>query len=156
MRTGLTLLLMLSLSAHAGSFTDKTDRFNGSRSVSWSSIPGKAGDFAMSAFAFYPKGAAKPLMYKLTLLTWGESWQFLDCHHSNWLLDGQPASQLNFEYKNEMAGSAASERFELRTDRTALEKIASSKLVEYSLCGKEGRVNESDLAGIRRVLEASQ
>lgn len=156
MRAGLALFLMVSLNAYAGSFTDKIDRFTGSRSVSWSSIPGKSGDFAMSAFAFYPKGAARPLMYKLSLLTWGENWQFLDCHHSNWLLDGKPAPQLNFEYKHEMAGSAASERFELRAGRTELEKIASAKLVEYSLCRKEGRLSESDLAGIRRVLEASQ
>jgi hypothetical protein len=156
MRAGLALFLMASLNAYAGTFVDKTDRFTGSRSVEWSSVPSTAGDFAMSAFAFYPKGATKPLMYKLSLLTWGESWQFLDCHHSNWLLDGQPAPQLNFEYKHEMAGSATSERFELRPNRAVLEKISSSKLVEYSLCGKEGRVSESDLAGIQRLLEATQ
>ncbi|MFJ3486609.1 hypothetical protein ACIPL1_24870 [Pseudomonas sp. NPDC090202] len=152
----LALTAAVSLSAFAGSFSDKTDRFTGSRSVIWSSIPDKPDSFAMSTYAFYVKGDPKPGLYKLSLITWGDRWQFLNCHHSNWLVDGKPAPQLEFEYKSEMAGSATSERFDLYPNRALLQQIANAKLFEYSLCGTEGRVSDADLDGIRRVLEASK
>ncbi len=146
MRMVVALAALVSVNALAGSFVDKTDRFTGSRSVIWSSIPDKPNGFTMSTYAFYLKGEAKPALYKLSLITWGDSWQFLDCHHNNWLIDGRPAPQLSFEYKHEMAGSATSEHFELHAERPVLEQLANAKLVEYSLCGKEGQVSESDLA----------
>ncbi|MHA6235224.1 hypothetical protein [Pseudomonas fluorescens group sp. PF-69] len=148
--------LVFALNAQAGALLDKTDRFTGNRSVRWNSLPAQSEGWGFSSYAFYPKGYEKPYAYGLSLLTWAERWQFLDCHHINWLIDGEPASDLKFEYSHEMAGSATTERFDMRADRPTLERLASAKLVEFSVCGKEDKISDIDLAGIRQVLKVTE
>lgn len=146
----------MAFGAYGGGFTDRTDRFTGNRSVRWNSVPFEAEKIGLSSYAFYPKGAETPYEYGLSLLTWADKWQFLSCHHTNWLVDGQPDPSLVFKYTHEMAGSATTESFDMTAPRSTLERLASAKLVEFSICGKEGSVSHDDIAGIQKVLDATK
>lgn len=150
------IAVIFTASVQAGGLIDKTDRFTGNRNVRWNSVPFKPETFGVSSYAFYLKDTAEPAAYGLSLLTWADQWQFLDCHRINWLVDGAPAPELKSKYIHEMAGSATSERFEFRVDRDALKKMASAKLVEFSICGQEYKVSNEDLGGIRQVLEVAK
>jgi len=147
---------MTSAFAQAGALSDETDRFTGDRVVRWNSLPSEPELFGVSSAAIYPKRSAIPLAYILSMVTWADHWQFLNCHRNNWLIDGSPAPELKFEYENSMGQSATIERFNLTAERSVLEKLASANLVEFSICGKEGKVSESDLAGIRKVLDVTR
>ncbi|WP_025804626.1 hypothetical protein [Pseudomonas chlororaphis] len=149
-------LLLFSCASYAGVFKDEVDRFNGSRSVSWMSIPEEAEGFSLSTMAFYPKGYAAPYAYRIELLTRADRWQYLDCHHSDWLVDGVRDPYLEMEYSNTVAGSSTMERFTKRVDRQNLERLASAKLVEFKVCGTEGKVSEKDMDGLRKVVNATR
>ncbi len=48
------------------------------------------------------------------------------------------------------------ERFDKRVDRANLERLASAKLIEFQVCGIEGKISESDMGGMRKVLDATK
>ncbi|MNK98509.1 hypothetical protein D3C87_1188750 [compost metagenome] len=147
---------IVSLSASAGVLKDETDRFTGSRVVIWNSLPSKADDFSLSTVALYSKGSPTPGYYRVQLMTWSDSGQFMECHHTNWLVDGTLDPYLEFEYSSASAGSAVLERFDKQMDRTNLQRLASAKLIEFQVCGTEGKVSQSDMDGMRKVLEATK
>ncbi|MBC3246531.1 MULTISPECIES: hypothetical protein [Pseudomonas] len=150
------LFFAISLSANAGLFKDETDRFTGNRSASWDALPSKPEDFSFSTYALYLKGSPAPGYYRVQLMTWSDRGQFRDCHHTNWLVDGARDPYLEFEYSSVSAGSAVMERFDKRVDRANLERLASAKLIEFQVCGIEGKISESDMGGMRKVLDATK
>lgn len=149
-------LLAIFFTAQAAAVTveDKTDRFTGDRSVVYSSIP-EQGAHSLSTYAFYSKGDPKP-QYVLHLLTWGDEWRYLECKSNNWLLDGKPEPALVGKYENSMASSATVERFVYIVPRKVVERIASSKTVEFKVCSDEGVVSSKDLEGLRQVLQTAR
>lgn len=147
---------LVSISASAGVFKDETDRFTGNRAVTWDSLPAQANDFSFSTAALYLKGSPEPGYYKVQLITWGNSAEFRECHHTNWLVDGVLDPYLEYEYSTTSAGSAVIERFNRRVDRTTLQRLASAKLIEFKVCGTEGKISQSDMEGMRKVLDATQ
>lgn len=149
-------LLFFSAGAAAGVFGDKTDRFTGSRVVAWTTIPSGAETFAVSTFAFYPKGQTKPYQYQVQLITYADSMQYYDCNQVDWLVDGQSAPYLTTKYSADRSASAAIERFDIILDRAALQKIATAKLVEFKVCGTESSINEADMAGLKRVFTETE
>ena len=150
------IALCASFSVQAGAFEDKADRFSGSRTVHWNSIPSKEEDFALSTLAIYAKGQKTPAYYGVTLITYSHSWQFISCNFNDWLVDGKPFPALSGTYENSMAGSATIERFTAKMSRKDLETVAAAKLVEFKVCNTEGKVSSEDLSGIRKVLEATK
>lgn len=148
--------LCASLSVQAGAFEDKTDRFSGSRTVSWNSIPPKEEEFSLSGLAIYAKGQKTPGYYSVTLTTYSDSWQFINCKFNDWLVDGEPFPALRGAYDNTMAGSSTIERFTAQMSRKDLEAVAAAKLVEFKVCNVEGKVSTEDLSGIRKILEATK
>jgi hypothetical protein len=148
--------LLFSSVSGAGAFKDEVDRFTDNRSVSWMAMPSQPKDFSFSVFAFYPKGYTTPYLYRIQLLTRSDQWQYLDCHHTDWLVDGKRDPYLEMKYENSMAGSSTLESFSKRVDRANIERLASSKLIEFKVCGTEGRVSEQDMAGLRRVVDATK
>ena len=149
-------LLLISCASNAGVFKDEVDRFNGSRSVTWTSIPDEAEGFSFSTLVFYPKSDAAPFAYSIEIMTRADHWQYLDCHHTDWLVDGVRDPYLEMEYSHSMAGSSTMERFTKRVDRQNLERLASAKLVEFKVCGTEGKISEKDMEGLRKVVEATR
>lgn len=147
---------LVSISASAGVFKDETDRFTGSRAVTWDSLPAQANDFSFSTVALYLKGSPRPGYYKVQLMTWGDSAEFRECHHTNWLVDGVLDPYLEYEYSATNAGSAAIERFDKQVDQANLQRLASAKLIEFQVCGTEGKISQSDMEGMRKVLEATK
>ncbi len=147
---------LVSISASAGVFKDETDRFTGNRAVTWDSLPAQAHDFSFSTVALYLKGSPRPGYYKVQLMTWGDSAEFRECHHTNWLVDGVLDPYLEYEYSATNAGSAAIERFDKQVDRANLQRLASAKLIEFQVCGTEGKISQSDMEGMRKVLEATK
>ena len=150
------LVFIVSHPASAGVFKDETDRFTGARAVTWNSLPSKADDFSFSTVALYSKGSPTPGYYRVQLITWSDSGQFRECHHTNWLVDGTLDPYLEFEYSSTSAGSAVMERFDKQVDRTNLQRLASAKLIEFQVCGTEGKVSQRDIDGMRKVLEATK
>ena len=90
------------------------------------------------------------------LMTWGDSAEFRDCHHTNWLVDGVLDPYLEYEYTASSAESATIERFDKQVDRANLHRLASAKLIEFQVCGVEGQISQSDMDGMRRVLDATK
>lgn len=150
------LAFLVSVSASAGVFKDETDRFTGNRSVAWNSLPSQANDFSFSTVALYLKGSSEPGYYKIQLMTWGDRAEFRECHHTNWLVDGVLDLYLEYEYSATSAGSATIERFDKQVDRANLQRLASSKLIEFQVCGTEGKISQSDMEGMREVLDATK
>lgn len=148
--------LINSLPAVAGVFKDETDRFTGNRSVTWNAIPSKAEDFSFSTIALYLKGDPVPGYYKIQLMTWSDSGNFQECHHTNWLVDGVPDPYLELKYSSASAGSAVIERFDKQVDRANLQRLSSAKLIEFQVCGTEGKISPDDMEGIRKVLDATR
>jgi hypothetical protein len=149
------LILMMAAPAVAGILQEGSDRFSGTHHVRWSSIPGQSGGFALSTTAFYGKND-RPPAYSIALLTWSDSWQFLDCSFLSWLVDGSPAPYLQSKYSHSMAGTATMERFDIRISRENLEILAGAKLIEFKACNTEGVVSESDLDGLRQVVDKTK
>lgn len=147
---------LFSISASAGVFKDETDRFTGNRAVTWDSLPAQANDFSFSTVALYLKGSPGPGYYKVQLMTWGDSAEFRECHHTNWLVDGVRDPYLEYEYSATSAGSATIERFDKQVDRANLQRLASAKLIEFQVCGIEGKISQSDMNGMRQVLDATK
>lgn len=147
---------LISISATAGVFKDETDRFTGNRTVSWDSLPARANEFSFSTVALVLKGSMAPGYYKVQLMTWGDSAEFRDCHHTNWLVDGVLDPYLEYKYSTSSAGSATIERFDKHVDRANLQRIASAKLIEFQVCGTEGKISQSDMDGMRQVLNATK
>ncbi|RTY64334.1 hypothetical protein [Pseudomonas veronii] len=147
---------LISISATAGVFKDETDRFTGNRAVAWDSLPSKANEFSFSTVALFFKGSTTPGYYKVQLMTWGDSAEFRDCHHTNWLVDGVLDPYLEYEYSASSAGSAIIERFDKQMDRVNLQRLASAKLIEFQVCGTEGKISQSDMDGMRKVLDATK
>lgn len=150
------LTLIVSLSASAGIFKDETDRFTGNRAVTWDSLPSKPEDFSFSTVALYLKGSPAPGYYKIQLMTWSDRGQFRECHHTNWLVDGTLDPYLEFEYSSASAGTAVMERFDKQVDRSNLQRLAAAKLIEFQVCGTEGKVSRADMEGLRKVLESTK
>jgi|GEM_PF-2895371 len=146
----------ISISATAGVFKDETDRFTGNRAVAWDSLPSKANEFAFSTVALFYKGSTAPVYYKVQLMTWGDRAEFRDCHHTNWLVDGVLDPYLEYEYSASSAGSATIERFDKQVDRVNLQRLASAKLIEFQVCSTEGKISQSDMEGMRKVLDATK
>src|SRR5476651_1714401 len=145
-----------ALSANAGVLEDKADRFTGSRAVQWLSVPSEEGKFSLSASAYYLKGSSRPDGYTLRLVTWSARGRYTDCHHSNWLVDGVAAPNMDFGYTSSAAGSATMESFSLRTQRDTLERLSAAKVLEFQVCGTEGVVSAEDLSGMRKVLDGTR
>lgn len=152
----LFLLAMMSTATHAGALQDKTDRFTGTRSVAWNSIPEHEHEFAVTAFAFYPKGASAPSAYNISLTTYSDSGELMNCHHSSWLIDGQPAPELEGKYEYDPASNVVIERLSADISRQTLERVAEAKSVEFKVCYTEGALSQDELVGIRKVLEATR
>jgi hypothetical protein len=150
------LFFINSLSASAGVFKDETDRFTGNRAVTWSALPSNAEDFSFSTVALYLKGDLVPGHYKIELMTWSESGNFRDCNHTNWLVDGVLDPYLELEYSSAGANSAVIERFDKRVDRANLQRLSSAKLIEFQVCGTEGKISQDDMEGMRKVLNATK
>ncbi|WP_338546837.1 hypothetical protein V6W80_09935 [Pseudomonas benzopyrenica] len=140
--------------ASAASIQDKTDRFTGVRSVSYSALPKKDG-YTVSLAAYYGKDDRTPT-YVMEILTWSNEWRYLDCNSDAWLLDGNREESLEAKYDHSMAGGATVERFVYRPSRETLEKLASAKVAEYKVCNDEQVVSKADMAGIRQVLDATK
>lgn len=156
-RTSIIMLVCVtSISANAGVFKDDTDRFTGHRAVSWDSLPSQSGDFSFSTVALSLKGSPSPGYYKVQLITWGDRAEFRDCHHTHWLVDGDMDPYLSFEYSTASAGLAVMETFSKEVDRANLQRLASAKLIEFQVCGTEGKVSQGDIDGMRQVLEATK
>ena len=147
---------LISISATAGVFKDETDRFTGNRTVTWDSLPSQANEFSFSTTAIFLKGSPTPGYYKVQLITWGDSAEFRECHHTNWLVDGILDPYLESEYSASSAGTATIERFDKQVDRANLHRLASAKLIEFQVCGIEGQISQSDMDGMRRVLDATK
>ncbi|TLP74747.1 hypothetical protein FEA48_11065 [Pseudomonas nitroreducens] len=152
----LFLLAMMSTAAHAGVLLDKTDRFRETRAVVWNSIPDNDREFALSALAFYPKGAASPSSYTFTLTTYSDTGEYARCHHNAWLIDGQRSMELESSYENSPQASVVIERFTSKVSREVLERVAAAKLVEFKICGTEGAISAADIDGVRQVLDATK
>lgn len=144
-------VLLFVITTQAGVFKDETDRFTGLRAITWNSVPSQPKDFALSSYLTIPKQGQQFSRYTLILTTWANEWQYIDCHSIDWLVDGRPAPYLNAEYTNTAAGSAAIERFSAVVSKPDMIALSSAKLVEFKVCGTEGKVSESDLAGLRKV-----
>lgn len=155
-----SLVLLLGLvhfsAAEAGVFEDKTDRFTGVRSVSWNTIPPEAETFAVTTAAYYPKGSSTPAGYFVKIITYANTAQFDSCPYVDWLLDGEPARDLDTVYSSDSAGSSTIERFALTPDRATLAKLAAAKQVEFKVCNVESSINQEDLEGMRKVLAATK
>lgn len=150
------LTLAVTTSASAGVFKDETDRFTGNRAVKWDSLPSQASEFSFSTVALYLKSSAEPGFYKVQLLTWGDRAEFRECHHTNWLVDGVLDPYLEYEYSSTSAGSGVIERFDKQVDRTNLQRLASAKVIEFRICGTEGKISQGDMEGMRKILDATK
>ena len=146
--------LIFVITVQAGVFKDETDRFTGLRAITWNSIPSQPKDFALSSYLTIPKQGQQFSQYTLTLTTWAGEWQYIECHSIDWLVDGQSAPYLNAEYSNTATGAVTIERFSAVVSKPDMLKLSSAKLVEFKVCGTEGKVSESDLAGLRKVAGA--
>lgn len=152
---GVVILLAVSMPSIAGVFRDEVDRFSGSRAVTWRAVPSEPGSFGLSVAAFIPKGWEAPLDYTVTLTTWSSRWQFLQCNHTYWLVDGDPYPAMETAYENDMGSSATIERFTARLERSELVKLASAEKIEFKVCNVEGEVSRAGIEGMRQVLEAT-
>lgn len=150
------MALVVTTPTNAGVFKDDTDRFTGNRSVTWNSLPSQANEYSFSTAALYLKGSSKPGYYRLQLMTWSNNAEFRNCHHTNWLVDGVLDPYLNYDYSATSAGSAIIERFDKQVDRANLQRLASAKLIEFQVCSTEGKISQSDMEGMRKVLDATK
>ncbi|EJM92445.1 hypothetical protein [Pseudomonas sp. GM67] len=145
-------ILSFSAISQGGVFEDKTNRFNGVRSVGWNTIPNEAESFAVTTDAYYSKGSTKPDGYFVQIITFADAMQYSGCSHVDWLVDGEPAPYLVAKYSSDYTGSAAIERFNLELDRASLEKLGAAKLVEFKICTTESSISADDMEGLRKVL----
>lgn len=149
-------IVLYSCAINAGVLKDETDRFSGTRSVSWRSMPQGVEPFSLSATVFYPKGYAVPYSYDIQLVSVSDHSRYRECHHTYWLVDGAPDPYLEMTYSETSGGSASIERFSKSVDRQNLERIAAAKVIEFQICGVEGSVSDQDMDGLRQVLAATK
>ncbi|MEB6589657.1 hypothetical protein MXM82_11005 [Pseudomonas asiatica] len=147
-------LMGLSLLAQGGQLKENLDRFTGTRSVTWSTLPSGPEQFAFSTSVYIPE-KGEPV-YILQLFTYADISRYQTCHFVDWLVDGRRAPELQAEYGSDSAGSASIERFTITADRKTLENLSSAKSLEYKVCNDEGAVLAEDLNGLRQVLAATK
>lgn len=137
----------------AGQLTEKLDRFNGSRLVSWESFSDPGRGYSFNVYAHYADAKdARPYGYYALLVPPFGASSFSECHHNQWLVDGKQAPNLNGIY--ETMGN--SQTFRLELQRTDLESIAAAKSVEFKICNSEGSISASDLAGVKKLVESTR
>lgn len=150
------VLLMLaeaSLTAFAGQISDKTDRFQGSRLVAWESYTDKGFDYSYNVYAYYSKANdSAPMGYYSMLVPARGTESFASCNHNYWLVDGAPAPNLQATYD----GSSGVQIFRTNLTRVDLERIASAQSVEFKICNTEAAVSAGDIAGVKKLLDATQ
>ncbi|WP_339729843.1 hypothetical protein [uncultured Pseudomonas sp.] len=147
------LCMTLPLAALAGTLSDETNKFNGVRTVIWNSIPSESGSFALTAAVGMPEDQSRRF-YSVNLITYGDSWEFDKCNHTYWMIDGQRASDLRTRYERDSSGSAAIERLYLEDADKVIPRLAAAKKVEFQVCGEDHEVSDSDLDGLRKLMQA--
>ena len=140
-------------SAHAGALADEVDRFDGTRTIAWRTLPDGPNDFAFFAAIGIPESKTGRY-YMAHLFTYGDR-QFANCNETRWLLDGRRAPEIRTTYRMDRAGSTIIEYFDLVDPRSMLPIIAAAEKVEFQVCSVEGQIKESDLNGIRQVLKTA-
>lgn len=147
-------IALISQNVMADGFEDKTDRFTQKRIISYTSTP-EYGEFSTNLFVIYEKNQNQPIYY-INLLTGGKGWRYNQCRSNNWLIDGEPVPELRGEYDSAITPTGVrAERFFYITDRKTIERIVSSKNTEFKICQDEFPVKNSDIKGIRKVLDAT-
>lgn len=149
-------LSLLAGSAFAGEFTDKVDRFTGTRSVGWTSVPAEENAFSLTSRALMPKGVAAPGSYLLYLDTWSSKRLYSSCNHTVWLVDGEPAPWVVTQYESRDAGPVVLESFSFKLAKSEAERFASAKTVEFRACTTEGMISQDDLQGFARVVSETK
>ncbi|WP_128082462.1 hypothetical protein [Pseudomonas nitroreducens] len=137
----------------AGVLSDEVDRFDGTRTIAWRTLPDGPNDFAFWAAIGIPESKAGRF-YMAHLFTYGDR-QFASCNETRWLLDGRRAPEIRTTYRVDRAGSNTIEYFDLADPRSMLPIIAAAKKVEFQVCTVEGRIKDADLDGIRQMLKAA-
>lgn len=152
-RTVALALATASLAVSAGQLSDKTDRFQGSRQVAWESHTDPGADYSYNVYAFYAKAADKqPLGYYSLLVPARGTQSFSSCSQNFWLIDGKPAPSLRATYD----ASSGVQMFKANLTRADLERIAAAQAVEFKICNSEAAISASDIAGVKKLLEATK
>lgn len=150
-KLALGILALAVITAEAGVLRDEVNKFNGTRSIEWRSIPEAENAFAFSAAVGIPEHA-ETRYFMGQLITYGRM-RFDDCNRSYWLLDGKRAPEIETKYKVDHGSTTTLESFALTDPEPMLKAIAKAGRVEFQICGVEGEVAPSDLEGIRQVLQ---
>jgi hypothetical protein len=149
----LSIACVLSIAAQAGELTDKTDRFRGTRLVSWQSYTDSGRTYSYNVYAHYSNVADKePYGYYAVLVPPFGSEPFGSCNHNTWLVDDKRAPELEMAYVN----SDGPESFRVNLQRSDLERLAAAEKVEFKICTTEGAITKGDLEGMRKVLAATK
>lgn len=144
---------LISALASAGQVSEKTDRFRGTKTVSWESYRDAARGYSYNVYAYYAKsGDSAPSNYYAILVPPRDAESFSSCNHNAWLIDGQPAPAMEATYEP----SGATQMFRAVVSRETLQKLSSAENVEFKICNAEGSISEADLAGIKSLLDSTK
>ena len=144
---------LVSTIAAAGEITEKTDRFRGTKTVSWESYRDPGRGFSYNVYAHFAKPSDKaPYRYYAILVPPAGTESFGSCSDNVWLIDDVRAPELEASYD----ASSGTQMFRTVLNRDTLEKLGAAKSVEFKICNTEAAVSQADLVGIRQLLEATK
>ena len=136
--------------AMAGQIVDKTDRFRGTRTVSWESFRDPERSYSYNVYAQYAKADdPTPRRYYALLALPAGSPSYASCDSNAWLVDGARVPELTARYD----ASSGAQLFNVALNQGLLERLAKAQSVEFKICNTEAAISPEDLAGVRELLE---
>lgn len=105
----------------------------------------------LTAYTSAPPGE-RPAAVLLAFLQISKGWQYLECHHVYFLIDGKRARPKTVHNGKGLGGATVLERVKMELGLAALETIAGSSSAEFRLCNYEARVSSVEKQKLREFL----
>jgi hypothetical protein len=135
--------LVLSPFSRSGKVDVKEDRFTGKTVVDLKSVPVPNG---VTIGGFFVNSEPK---LTLSLTSGSESWRYLKCHTTDFLVDGAPFNPGTLDYSGTVGTGFVMEFFYYSLSYPSLVKLANAQTVEVKICNDEYRFGQQDINALR-------
>lgn len=154
---GLALALMLPAVAFGQSVSDKIDRFTGKREISYLKSVGSDVKFGVPIPGFFVTKGEKEISGIRFMISpepgryAAQSAQFIGCKNVDWLIDGRPVRLGLVVHDLRRFDRLLVEFVVQEASVEQIGEIGAAREVEFRICGKEGRLDNQDIAAAREV-----